>query len=124
MTAKEFAWIKRLEIATKRRIFRGPRKGEYKEAPLYYGFHSLRHFMASHLADQERTGLKAISGLLRHKNLKTTEIYLHSIDESQRTAMVGIEGKFTRKNSNSHPGVTPRRSEKSPLHSSPLKTVS
>lgn len=94
---------------TKRKIDKGPHKGEYKEANLYYGFHSLRHFMASHLADQERTGLKAISGLLRHKNLKTTEIYLHSIDESQRVAMTGIEGKFTRKNSDSHPALTPTK---------------
>ena len=56
----------------------------------HYGFHSLRHFMASHLADKERTGMKVISGLLRHKNLKTTEIYLHSIDESQRKAIIEI----------------------------------
>jgi len=56
--------------------------------------------MASHLADTERTGMKVISGLLRHKNLKTTEIYLHSIDESQRNAVKQIEGQFTPKNSN------------------------
>jgi len=81
-----------------RKEFKGKRKGEYKDIDLYYGFHALRHFMASHLADQEKTGLKAISGLLRHKSLKTTEIYLHSIDESQRAAMGQINWKFTPKN--------------------------
>ena len=88
---------------TKRKIFRGKKKGQYKETGLYYGFHSLRHFMASYLADQGKTGMKVISGLLRHKNLKTTEIYLHSIDESQRTALAHIGGKFTQKNANPQP---------------------
>jgi integrase len=74
---------------TKRRI-----KGKVKEIPVYYGWHSLRHFMASYLADREKIGTKAISGLLRHKNLRTTEIYIQSIDESQRVAMDRIEGKF------------------------------
>lgn len=80
---------------SKRKIFRGKNKGKYKEVGLYFGFHALRHFVASHLADSGKVSTKAIQGLLRHKNLKTTEIYLHSIDESQRVAMAGIEGKFT-----------------------------
>jgi integrase len=90
---------------TKRKIDKGPHKGEYKEANLYYGFHSLRHFMASHLADQEKVGTKAVSGLLRHKNLRTTEIYLHSIDESQRSAMEGFGGKFAPKKTNPLPAA-------------------
>lgn len=80
---------------SRRKIFRGKKKGKYQKVNLYYGFHSLRHFMASHLADSEKISLKAVSGLLRHKNLKTTEIYIHSIDESIRSAMTKIEGKFT-----------------------------
>jgi integrase len=85
---------------TKRKIDRGKDKGKYKDFPLYYGFHALRHFMASHLIDQEKTGLKSVSKLLRHKNLKTTEIYIHSIDESVRQATTKIEGKFTPKMTN------------------------
>ncbi|MGZ6276795.1 MAG: tyrosine-type recombinase/integrase, partial [Syntrophales bacterium] len=52
------------------------------------------------LADQEKVGTKAVSGLLRHKNLRTTEIYLHSIDESHRAAVAQIEGKFSSKMAN------------------------
>jgi integrase len=94
---------------SKRRINKGPKKGKYKEISLYYGFHALRHFMASYLADQGKTGMKVISGLLRHKNLKTTEIYLHSIDESQRAAVTQIEGRFTPKNTKSLPKVAPTK---------------
>jgi integrase len=77
---------------------RGKNKGKMVEHDLYYGFHDLRHFMATYLSDAEKVSLKTTSGLLRHKNLKTTEIYLHPVDESQRRATTKIEGKFTQKN--------------------------
>ncbi len=80
-----------------RKLSRGKNKGKMVEVDLYIGFHALRHFMASYLADQEKVGVKAVSGLLRHKNLRTTEIYLHSIDEGQRIAIDKIQGKFTSK---------------------------
>ena len=63
------------------------------EGPVF-NFHSLLHFMASYLADKEKVSLKTISKTLRHKNLKTTEIYLRSIDGQQKEALTKIEGKF------------------------------
>lgn len=87
---------------SQRKIGRGKKKGKYKDIDLYYGFHSLRHFMASYLADREKVGTQAISKLLRHKSIRTTEIYLHSVDESQRSAMVSLEGKFTSKKPDAH----------------------
>jgi integrase len=54
--------------------------------PKYYGFHSIRHFMASYLMDEHKVSLKTVSGLLRHKAVRTTEIYLHSVDSSALAA--------------------------------------
>ena len=59
-----------------------------------FGFHSIRHFMATYLADTIRASKKTISSILGHKSLQTTEIYLHSIDASQKDAMMKLEGKF------------------------------
>jgi integrase len=63
----------------------------------HFGFHDLRHFMASFLADRKKQSTKTISKLLRHKNTRTTEIYLHSIDEAAREAMRSVEGEFSAK---------------------------
>lgn len=76
------------------------RKKKVVDVPLYYGFHSIRHFMASYLADSAKVSLSAISKLLRHKEKRTTEIYLHSIDESARAAMSQVEEAFTPKSAN------------------------
>lgn len=70
---------------------------KHRTVPRYYGFHSLRHFMASYLMDEEKVSLKTVSGLLRHKAVRTTEIYLHSVDSSKVAAADKIEGKFTLK---------------------------
>ena len=50
-----------------------------------------------------------------HKAYRTTEIYLHSIDESARDAMTRIEGKFTSKANDTYPQPVPT-SEKGQTH--------
>ncbi|MDD5712232.1 MAG: tyrosine-type recombinase/integrase [Smithellaceae bacterium] len=88
---------------SKWRINKGTDKEKVVDAQLYYGFHSLRHFMASYLFDEKKTSLKTVSGLLRHRNVRTTEIYLHSIDASQLAALGEIEKEFTSKKANLPP---------------------
>ena len=58
------------------------RKAKVKE----FGFHALRHTGASLLANNN-VPIFTISKILGHLSLATTEIYLHSIGESERAAM-------------------------------------
>ena len=45
-----------------------------------FGFHALRRFVASWLADHEKVSSKVIQRVLRHQNLATTERYIQRID--------------------------------------------
>lgn len=51
------------------------------------GFHAIRHFTATYLHDALKIPTGVIGGLLGHKEKRTTEIYLHSVEESARDAM-------------------------------------
>ena len=59
-----------------------------------FGFANIRHFVASYLADTEKISKKAIGGLLGHKALQTTEIYLHSVDRSEKDALDRLTKRF------------------------------
>jgi integrase len=56
----------------------------------HFGFHALRHFGASVL-DRAQVPIGSIQRLLGHENRTTTEIYLHSMGEAEREAMVVFE---------------------------------
>lgn len=59
----------------------------------YFRFHAFRHFGAS-LLDQENVSIGSIQRILGHENRTTTEIYLHSIGESERDAMDVLNERF------------------------------
>jgi integrase len=52
----------------------------------YFRFHALRHYGASML-DNAKVNIGSIQRILGHENRSTTEVYLHSIGESEREAM-------------------------------------
>ncbi|RJP78116.1 MAG: site-specific integrase [Desulfobacteraceae bacterium] len=59
----------------------------------HFGFHALRHFGASQL-DQAGVLLGSIQRILGHENRSTTEIYLHSVGEGERSAMDILNGEL------------------------------
>ena len=52
----------------------------------YFRFHAFRHFGASML-ERDQASIGDIQRILGHESRTTTEIYLHSIGESERRAM-------------------------------------
>lgn len=63
----------------------------------HYGFHSIRHFIATYLHVIMKIPTGVIGNLLGHKSKRTTEIYLHSVDEAAREAIKKLEGIFAAK---------------------------
>ncbi|MFP3867669.1 MAG: tyrosine-type recombinase/integrase [Desulfobacteraceae bacterium] len=60
----------------------------------HFGFHAIRHWVASYLFDRKKVGLAMISKLLGHTNFQTTERYLQLIDPQMRTAIAHLDDDF------------------------------
>ena len=59
----------------------------------YFRYHALRHFGAS-LLEQANVPIGSIQRILGHEHRSTTELYLHSIGESEREAMDLLNARF------------------------------
>jgi integrase len=70
----------------------------------YFRFHALRHAGAS-IMDQCNIPIGAIQRILGHENRTTTEIYLHSVGESERAAMIIYEQARQKSHTDSHTEV-------------------
>jgi len=57
-----------------------------KDEKVRFGFHNLRHSLASFLV-RSKTDPKTVQALLRHSDVKTTlQLYAHSISEDRMAA--------------------------------------
>lgn len=52
-----------------------------------FGFHALRRYVASVLADTHKVSAKQIQRILRHKNLSTTERYIQNINDDLKSTL-------------------------------------
>lgn len=72
-------------------------KGLCKKAEVKkFGFHALRHLGAS-LLERERVPTVTIQRILGHENRTTTEIYLQSLGDAEREAMVVLDRTWAKK---------------------------
>lgn len=67
-----------------------------KAGVTYFRFHALRHAGAS-LLDKHNVPIGSIQRILGHENRTTTEIYLHSLGNSEKEAMAVLERAQKRK---------------------------
>jgi integrase len=52
-----------------------------------FGYHALRRYVASVLADTHKVSAKQIQRILRHKNLSTTERYIQNINDDLKSTL-------------------------------------
>jgi integrase len=67
----------------------------------YFRFHALRHSGAS-IMENSNVPIGSIQRILGHENRTTTEIYLHSIGDSERAAMAVYERASQNSHTDSH----------------------
>ncbi len=70
----------------------------------YSGFHALRHSGAS-IMENSNVPVGAIQNILGHENRSTTEIYLHTLGDSERQAMATYEQARENSHTDSHTGT-------------------
>lgn len=86
-----------------------------------FGFHGIRHMVASILNDTHKVSKKRIQKILRHQSQRTTEIYLHSLEADLRDTMKLFEGEnqaFETENLEKSHTLVPHQKEKGVSHES------
>lgn len=105
-------------FTTRKNFMRTPCK---RAAVKPFGFHGIRHMVASILNDTHKVSKKRIQKILRHQSQRTTEIYLHSLEADLRDTMKLFEGEnqaFETENLEKSHTLVPHQKEKGVSHES------
>lgn len=93
-------------------------KGLCKRAGIKpFGFHALRRYVASILADEHKLSSKRIQRILRHKNVATTERYIQNLHDDMRSDLNLLCHNTP---SESTPSRTPEQKKDYPKTDNPL----
>jgi len=68
-----------------------------------FGFHAIRRYVASMLADTHQISSKTVQRILRHKNLQTTERYLYNVNRDLRGVLGLLNGDGLTKSPTAEP---------------------
>ena len=60
----------------------------------HFGFHELRHYAASIMARNPKTSLRSVQEILGHKDIQTTQEYVHVYPSDVKNALGNLEGLF------------------------------
>jgi site-specific recombinase XerD len=86
LPSESAAWSEVERLRLNQQINQPSFQGRVTDNPHRFGYHNLRHSLASFLV-RSKTDVKTVQALLRHSDVRTTlQLYAHSVSEDRLAA--------------------------------------